>query len=131
MISTLLFFQQCYLKVLLLRLITILVDRTIDVVFSRFRVFSFTITLRKKPKGVTRRQRWITRQRESMRVTPLSFCLKVIVNEILKSWNLESWYQYCYLTMFHCFIDKLYWELFVILFWFKPCNLLPYWLFYL
>ena len=28
-------------------------DRTLDVVFSRFRGFSFTITLRQKPKGVT------------------------------------------------------------------------------
>ena len=29
-------------------------DRTLDVVFSRFRGFSFTITLRLEPKGVTR-----------------------------------------------------------------------------
>ena len=34
------------------RLMTI--DRTLDVVFSRFRGFSFTITLRQKTKGVTR-----------------------------------------------------------------------------
>ena len=40
--------------------------------------FSFT-----KPWGrrVLRRQRWITRQRERMRVTPLGLCLRVIVNE--------------------------------------------------
>ena len=30
-------------------------DRTLDVVFSRFRGFSFTITLSQKPKGVPRR----------------------------------------------------------------------------
>ena len=29
-------------------------DGTLDVVFSRFRGFSFTISLRQKPKGVTR-----------------------------------------------------------------------------
>ena len=29
-------------------------DRTLDVIFSRFRGFSFTITPRQKPKGVTR-----------------------------------------------------------------------------
>ena len=56
-------------------------DRTHDVVFSRFRGFSFTITLRKKPKGVTHMPRCITRQRESMCVTPLGFCLRVIVNK--------------------------------------------------
>ena len=32
--------------------------------------------------------RWITRQRESMRVTPLDFCLRIIVNE--KPINLEK-----------------------------------------
>ena len=35
------------------RLINI-TDGTLDVVFSRFRGFSFTISLRQKPKGVTR-----------------------------------------------------------------------------
>ena len=35
------------------RLINI-TDRTLDVVFSRFRGFSFTKTLRQKPKGITR-----------------------------------------------------------------------------
>ena len=29
-------------------------DRTLDVVFSKFRGFSFTITLRQQPKGVRR-----------------------------------------------------------------------------
>ena len=49
-----------------------------------FRGFSFTITLRQKPKEVPHRKRWIIRQRESMRClrrTPLGFCLRVIVNE--------------------------------------------------
>ena len=66
-------------------------DKTIDVVFSGFRGFSFTITLRQKPKGVQRRQRWITRQRESMRClrgTPLGLCLRVNVNK--KTLNLEK-----------------------------------------
>ena len=63
-------------------------DRKIDVVFSRLNGFSFTIILRQKPEGVPRRQRWITRQRESMRVTLLGLCLRVIVNE--KLLNLEK-----------------------------------------
>ena len=47
---------------------------------------SFTITLRQKPKEVTS-SRHRTRQRERepdlrrLRVTPLGFCLRVIVNE--------------------------------------------------
>ena len=35
-------------------------DRTLDVVFSRFRGFSFTITLRQKHKRVPRRQRMLS-----------------------------------------------------------------------
>ena len=42
------------------------IDKTLDVVFSRFRGFSFTITLRQKPKKVMRMPRWIKRQRERM-----------------------------------------------------------------
>ena len=41
-------------------------DRILDVVFSRFRVFSFTITLRQTPKGVTCMPCWITIQRKSL-----------------------------------------------------------------
>ena len=66
-------------------------DRALDVVFSRFRGLSFTLTLRQKPKGVPRKQRRITIQRESMHWlcgTPLCLHLKVIVNE--KSINLEK-----------------------------------------
>ena len=40
--------------------------------------------------------RWITRQRESMRITPLGFCLRVIVNK--KPLNLDvskPWSLYC------------------------------------
>ena len=48
--------------------------------------FSFTITLRQKP--VTRMPRWMTRQRESTRITPLGLCLRVIVNE--KPLNFEK-----------------------------------------
>jgi len=48
----------------------------------------FTITLRQKPKGVTSILRRIKRQRESMRVIPLGYCLRVIVNK--KTLNLEK-----------------------------------------
>jgi len=59
--------------------------------FFKIYGFLFTITLRQKPKGVLRRQRRITRQRESMRCllgTPLGICLKLIVNK--KTLNLEK-----------------------------------------
>ena len=49
--------------------------------FQYLRFFSITMTLRQNSKGVTRMLRWMTRQKESMRVTPLGFCLRVIVNE--------------------------------------------------
>ena len=75
-------------------------DRTLDVVFSRFSSISFTITLRQKPKGVTRII-WVKQalslscnstEREPvlrrLRVNPVGFCFKVIVNEILL--NLEK-----------------------------------------
>ena len=72
-------------------------DRTLDVVFSRFKVFSFTVILRQKPNGVTRRQRWITKKGESMRVTP--FGLRVIVNE--KTLNLEKMtYSFLFVLLF-------------------------------
>ena len=45
-------------------------DITLDVVFSRFRGFSF----KKNPEAEAQR-------RESIRVTPLGFCLRVTVNE--------------------------------------------------
>ena len=53
-------------------------DRTLYVVDSKFRGFSFTITLRQRHKGFTRIPHWMTRKRESIRVTPLSFCLRVL-----------------------------------------------------
>ena len=56
-------------------------DRTLDVVFSRFRGFSFTITLRQKPKGVTRMLSLCLVIQCDMHVTPLGVCLRVIVNE--------------------------------------------------
>ena len=75
-------------------------DSTLDVVFSRFRSISFTITLREKPNGVTRII-WVKQalslscnstEREpvlrQLRVNPVGFCFKVIVNEILL--NLEK-----------------------------------------
>ena len=43
-------------------------ERTLDVDFSRFSGFLFTITPRHKPKGVTRIRRWITRHRERIYV---------------------------------------------------------------
>ena len=66
--------------------------------FFRFRGFSFTITLRPKPKGVTRMQRLIKRQSDRMGVTPLGISFSVFVNE--KPLNLEkttsSVLLYCY-----------------------------------
>ena len=56
----------------------------LDVVFLRFRGFSFTIALRQKPKGVPRRQRMLSLClviQCCLRGTPLGFCLRVIVNE--------------------------------------------------
>ena len=54
-------------------------DRTLDVFFSRFRGFSFTIILRQMPKGMPR---LIARKR--MRVTPFGFCLRVMNEKPLK-----------------------------------------------
>ena len=62
-------------------------DRTLDVVFSRFRGFSFTITLRQKPKGVTHMLSLCLVIQRGICITPLGFCLGVIVNE--KLLNLE------------------------------------------
>ena len=59
-------------------------DRTLDVVFSRFRVFSFSINLRQKPKEVTR----MRCRTGSFSRTPFGFYLRVIVNE--KPPNLEK-----------------------------------------
>ena len=53
-------------------------ERTLDVVFSRFRDFSFTRTLRQKPKGVTRMLSLCLVNQRSMRVTSLGFCISVI-----------------------------------------------------
>jgi len=41
--------------------------------YSPFKGFPFTITLRQRPKGVPWGQQWIKRQRERMRITPLCF----------------------------------------------------------
>ena len=60
-------------------------DRTLDVVFSRF--FLSTITLRQKPKGVTHMLSLCLVMQRGMRVTPLGFCLRVIVNKK----NPKSW----------------------------------------
>ena len=60
-------------------------DGTVDVVFSRFMCVSFTITLRQKPKEVTS---ILSLCLVIQRVTPLDFCLRVIVNE--KPLNLEK-----------------------------------------
>ena len=54
---------------------------------SRSRDFSFTITLRQKLKGVTRMPSLLVIQR-CIRVTPLGFYIRVIVNE--KHLNLEN-----------------------------------------
>ena len=63
-------------------------DRTLYVVFSRFKGVLFTIILWKKPKGVPRRQLWITRQTESIRVAPLGLCFRVIKSKNPpKSWK--------------------------------------------
>ena len=57
-------------------------DNTLDADFSRFGWDSFTITLRQKPRGVSRSRRRITRQREPvlhrLRPTSLGFCFRVI-----------------------------------------------------
>ena len=57
-------------------------DRTLDVVFSRFRGFSFTITLRQRLKGVTRMRgrtgSFCLVIQCSMRVTPFGFSLRVL-----------------------------------------------------
>ena len=59
--------------------------RTLDVVFSRFMWVSLTITLRQKPKGVTRSRRGNKQTIEPvlrrLPVTHLGFCLRVILNE--------------------------------------------------
>jgi len=73
-------------------------DRTLDVVFSRFRGFSFIVTLRQKPKEVTRMLSLCLVIQRSMRVTPSGFFLRVIVNE--KTLNIKkptsSVFLYCY-----------------------------------
>ena len=61
-----------------------IVHRTLDVVFSRFRAFSFFIS----PKQLERSLSLCLVIQPSMRVTPLGFCLRVIVNEKLQ--NLEK-----------------------------------------
>ena len=50
---------------------------------SRFRGFSFTIILRQNPKGVKCMHFLCLVIQRSMHVTPLGFCLGVIVNEKL------------------------------------------------
>ena len=48
---------------------------------SRFKGFSFTITLRQGPKKVKRMLSFCLVIQHNMRVTPLGFCLRVSVNE--------------------------------------------------
>ena len=48
-------------------------DRTLDVVFSRFRGFSFIITLRQKPKEVTRMLSFCLVIQHCM---PIQYCTK-------------------------------------------------------
>ena len=50
--------------------------RLITTQIDRFRGFLFTITLRQKPKGVPRKQRWIERHRESVYfgLLPQGYC---------------------------------------------------------
>ena len=63
-------------------------DKILDVVFSRFRGFSFTKTLRQRPKGVTHMLSLCLVIQRCLRGTPLGFCHRVIVNE--KPVNLEK-----------------------------------------
>ena len=56
-------------------------DNTLDVVFARFRGFSFTITLRQKPKEVMRMLFLCLVIQHSMCVTSSGLCPRVIVNE--------------------------------------------------
>ena len=49
-------------------------DRLLDVVFSRFRGFSFTITLKQKPKEITRMLSLCFVNQRGMRDTPMGFC---------------------------------------------------------
>ena len=58
-------------------------DNTLDVVFARFRGFSFTITLRQKPKEVMRMLFLCLVIQHSMCVTSSGVCPRVIVNEKL------------------------------------------------
>ena len=78
----------CRIQTFIYPLINNNTDRTLDVVFAIFKGILFTITVSQKPEGVTRMQRLSTRQTESMRVTPLGFCLRVIMNK--KPLNLEK-----------------------------------------
>ena len=45
------------------------------------------------PKGFMRIPRWITRQRESIRLTRLGFCLRVIVNKNSKILKRRYWWK--------------------------------------
>ena len=57
-------------------------NKKLDVVFSRIRSFSFQKNLRQKPKGVTHKLSLCLVIQRSMRVTPLGFCLRTILNKI-------------------------------------------------
>ena len=63
-------------------------DRTLDVVFSRFRGFSLTLNLRQRSKGVTRMLSLCLVIQRCLRGTHLGFCLRIFVNE--KPLNLEK-----------------------------------------
>ena len=99
------FYIQIFSRFVYHRLFKI-TERTLDVVFSRFISISYTITLRQNPKGVTRsRIRTDSLQNQKterelvlrrLRVTPLGFCLRVIVND--KHINLKKT-TYCVLSV--------------------------------
>ena len=63
-------------------------DRTLDVFFSRFRGFSFILTIRQRPKVVTRMHSLCLVIQRCLRGTPLGFCLRASVKE--NPFNLEK-----------------------------------------
>ena len=81
-------------------------DRILDVIL-RFKSFSFTVTLRQKPKGITRMLSLCLVIQCCLHGTPLSFCLRVIVNEkILKRRHLVF---YLYFFKIYAYTIVLVW----------------------
>ena len=78
-------------------------DKTLNVVFSRIRGFSFTITQWQKPKRVTRMLSLCLVIQHVMQVTPLGYCLRVVVNE--KHLNLEKTTTSSVLSVFLAIYD--------------------------